>query len=130
MQDMERDLELKQNFFLGDNVDHKQKIIPKKTFKKPSNKSCSPTKVKLRNFLTNICYNCLKSFDFVNASFIIDCYTYILLNLNPFFLEQKLDIKSDRGYDETLWNYLVSNEFYIYISRNDNFLMLNKLSLK
>ena len=37
MQDMEKDLELHQNFFLGDNVDHKQnvicdqKVIPKKT---------------------------------------------------------------------------------------------------
>lgn len=77
MQDMERDLELKQNFFLVDNVDHKQKVIPKKTIKKPSNKNCSPTKVKSRNFLTSICYDCLKSLDFVNASFIIHCYTYI-----------------------------------------------------
>ena len=30
MQDMERDLELNQNFFLDNNVDHKQKVIPKK----------------------------------------------------------------------------------------------------
>ena len=29
-----------------------------------------------------------------------------------------------------MWNYLVPNEFYIYICRNDNFLALNKLLLK
>ena len=29
-----------------------------------------------------------------------------------------------------MWNYLVPNEFYIYIRRNDNFIALNKLSLK
>ena len=29
-----------------------------------------------------------------------------------------------------LWNYLVQNEFYIYICRNDKFILLNKLSLK
>ena len=90
---MERDLELNQNLFFGVNVDHEQniisnqKIIPKKAIKnKRSNKSYSPTKVKSRNFLTNISYNRLKHIDFDNASFIIDCYTYILLDLNPFFL--------------------------------------------
>ena len=61
-----------------------------------NNKNYSPTKVKSRNFLTNISYNRLKRIDFDNASFIIDCYTYILINLNSFFLEQKFDNKSDR----------------------------------
>ena len=133
---MKRDLELKQTFFLGDNVDHKQNvicnqnIISKKTIKKRSNKKYSPSKVKSRNFLTNICYNRLKRIDFDNASFIIDCYTYILFNLNPIFLEQKFDNKSDREHVETLWNYPIPNKFYIYICRNDNFIALNKLSLK
>ena len=74
MQDMKRDLQLNQNFFLGNNVDHKhQKIIPKKIIKKPINKNYSPTKVKPQNFLTNISYNRLKPIDFDNVSFIIDC---------------------------------------------------------
>ena len=68
--------------------------------------------------------------DFNNASFIIDCYTYILFNLNPFILEQKIDDKNDRDFVETLWNQLVPNELYIYICRNDNFIELNKLTLK
>ena len=60
----------------------------------------------------------------------MDCYTYILFNLNLFFLEQKFDDKNDRDFVETLWNYLVPNELYIYICRNDNFIELNKLTLK
>ena len=133
---MERDMELHQNFFLGDNVDHKQnlicnqKVLPKKAIRKHIEKNYSPTKVKSRNFLTNISYNRLKRIDFHNVSFIIDCYTDILLDLNPFFLEQKFDNKSNREYIETLRNYLISNKFYFYICRNDNFIGLNKLSLK
>ena len=107
-----------------------KKLFQKKTIKKGSNKIYSPSKVQPKHFLTNISYNRLKSTDFDNASFIIGCFTYILFNLNPFFLEQKFDDESDREYVETLSNYLVLNEFYIYICRNDNFLTLNKQLLK
>ena len=89
-QDRETDLELNQNFFEGNNVDHEQKVILKKTIEKHSNKNYSPTQVKSRNFLTKISFNRLKSVDFVNASFIIDCYTYILFNLNPVFCRTKI----------------------------------------
>ena len=82
IQNKERDLELNQNFFLGNNIYHKQKFILRKTIKKRSNKNYSPTKVKSRSFLTSISYNCLRSLDFVNALFIIDCYTYILFNIS------------------------------------------------
>ena len=95
--DTKKDLELNQIFFLDNNVDH-EKIIPRKEMKKSRNrnsKNYSPTKVKVQNFLTNITYNRLKNVDFNNASFIIDCYTYILFKLNPFFLEQNVDDKND-----------------------------------
>ena len=134
VQELEKDLGLNQHFFLGDNVDYEQnnpKIIPKKSIKKrKSGKNYIPTKVKSRNFLRNISYNCLKSIDFDNAPLIIDYFTYILFNLNPFFLEQKFDDKSDTEYVKMFWNYLAPNEFYIYICRNDNFIVLNKPSLK
>ena len=58
----------------------------------------------------------------------INFYTYILFNLNSIFLEQKFDDKNDRDFVETLWNYLIPNELYIYICRNDNFIELNKLT--
>ena len=36
-------------------------------------------------------------------------------SINPFFPEQRFNNKSDREYVETLWNYLVSNDFFIFI---------------
>ena len=72
----------------------------------------------------------MKNIDFDNASFIIDCYMYILFNLNPFFLEQKFHEDIDREYIQILWNCLIPNGFYVYICRNNNFLTLNKLTLK
>ena len=103
MQDMERDLELNQNFFLCDKV-NREKIFLKKKMKKhgSSGKSYSLRKVKSQNFLANISYNHLKSIDFNNATFIIDCYTYIMLNRKPFFLERKFEDKIDREFVETL----------------------------
>ena len=112
---MEGDLEVNQDFFLGDNVDHEKTIPQKKMKKYSSSKSYRPTKVKSRNFSTNISNNCLKSADFNNDSFIIDCYTYFLFNLNLFFLERKVHDKNHSDFVETLWNYLVLNELYIYI---------------
>ena len=94
----------------------------KKMIKYSSNTNYSPTKVILKHFLTDISYNLLKNADFNNASFLIDCYTYILFTLNPFFLEQEFDEKNGRDFAEILWNYLVSNELYICICRNDNFI--------
>ena len=87
-------------------------------------------KVKSRNLLTNISYNRLKHIDFDNASFVIDCFTYIFFNLNLFFLEQKFDDEYNRECVRMLWTYLVQNEFYIFICKHDNFNILNKLSLK
>ena len=94
VQGLDQELELSQNFFLDNNVDYgqqqQQHFIPKKTIRRCSShrkKRYSPTKVKSRNFLTNISYNCLKHINFDKASFIIDCFTYILFNMNLFFLE-------------------------------------------
>ena len=85
-------------------------------------------KEKSRNFLTNISYNCLKSIDFDNASFIIDCFTYILFNLNLFLWNKNSTLGAE--YVTMLWNHFIPDEFYIYIYRNDNFIVINKLSLK
>ena len=72
----------------------------------------------------------MKNNTFDNASFINDCFTYILFNLNLVFLEQTFNKKIDRDYVQTLWNYLIPNELYVYICRNDSFVTLNKLKLK
>ena len=141
VQELNHELQLSQNFFLDDNVNcdqqqqqqQQQHFIPKETIRRclsHRKKRYSPTKAKSQNFLTNIPFNRLKRMDFDNASFINDCFTYILFNLNPFFLEQKFDNEYNRECVRMLWTYLVPNEFYIFICKHNNFNVLNKLSLK
>ena len=113
--------ELNQDFPSSDNV---IKLIPKKKMRK------SPTKVKARIFLTNISYNRIKNNDFENRSFIIDCYSFILLYLNPFYLERKFENILDREFFNVIWCLLMPNDFYNFISQPENFKTLNKLKLK
>ena len=115
--------ELNQDFFSSDNV-----IIPKKTIKKRSFHNYSPTKVKARNFLTNISYNRVKDEDFNNRSFIIDCYSFVLLYLNLFYLDQKFENSLEKV--EALWQLQIPNNFYVFICRPENCKILNKLKLK
>ena len=105
--------ELNQDFSSSDNV---VKLIPKK--KKHKNVNYSPTKVKARNFLTNVCYNRIKNSDFENRSFIIDCYSFILLYLNPFYLERKFENILDREFVNVVWCLLMPNDFYNFISQS------------
>ena len=88
------------------------------------------TKVKARNFLTNISYNRVKDIDLTNDSFIIDCYTFILFYLNPFYLEQKFEDVINRGKVEALWNCFMPSVFYVFICKSEPFRTLNKILLK
>ena len=108
VEDLEK--ELNQDFFSGDNAVEK---IPKKKIRNSSSKgsSYSPTKVKARNFLTKFSYSRVKDIDFVNKSFVIDCYTFLLLNLNPFYLKQKFESVMDREYIEVIWNSQIPIDF-------------------
>ena len=118
--------ELNQDFFSSDNV-----IIPKKTIKKRSSfNNYSPTKVKAKNFLTNISYNRVKDEDFNSRSFIIDCYNFILLYLNPFYLDRKFKNSVEKDYVEALWQLQIPNDFYVFIWTPENYKILNKLKLK
>ena len=117
--------EVNQDFFSSNNV-----IIPKKTIKKRSFYKYSPTKVKARNFLTNISYNRVKDEDFKNRSFIIDCYSFILWYLNPFYLDRKFENSVVKDYVEALWQLQIPNDFYVFICRPENYKILNKLKLR
>ena len=117
--------ELNQDFSSSDNV---VKLIPKKKMRK--NVNYSTTKVKVRNFLANVSYNRIKNSDFENRSFIIDCYSFILLYLNPFYLERKFENTLDREFVNVIWCLLMPNDFYNFILQPKNFETLNKLKLK
>ena len=56
-------------------------------------KNYSSTKIKARNFLTNVSYNRIATVDYKNKNFVIDCFTFLILYLNPFYLERKFEIQ-------------------------------------
>ena len=100
VKDLEK--ELNQDFSNENNVvrTQTQNIIAKKDIK--PKKVYSSTKVKARNFLTNLSYKRVKKDDLSNENFIIDCISFILFYLNPFYLERKFDDTADRDKTETL----------------------------
>ena len=107
------------------------KKIPKKEIKQAhSTNNCSVTKVKARNFLTNVLHNRVKETDFQNRSFVIDCYSFINLYLNPFYLERKFENSIDRDYVNIMWNLMMPAALYNFIYQEENFKTLNKLKLK
>ena len=97
--------------------------------KKPLNRYRS-TKVKARNFLTNVSYNRIKDSDYQNKSFVIDCFSFILLYLNLFYLERKFETIIERDYVNLIWSYMMPENLYNFICMEDNYRILNKLKLK
>ena len=106
--------ELNQNIFLDD------KAI----------KSYSSTKIKARNFLTNVSYNRITMADYRNVNFVIDCFTFMVLYLNPFYLERKFETNVEREFINTLWTFLMPDSLYRHITENQNMKTLNKIKIK
>ena len=52
-------------------------------------KRYSTTKIKARNFLTNFAYRRHKKSNFSNGNFVIDVYSFLLQNLNPFLMTDR-----------------------------------------
>ena len=73
-----------QNFFLDNNDGSKKRYWPKRQQKKQ--KLLIRQKVKARNFLSNMAYRRISREYFDKISFIIDVFTYLILDLKPFFL--------------------------------------------
>ena len=59
-----------------------------------------------------------------------DCYGFILLYLNLFYLEQKFDAELDREYVNMIWYSVMPNLFYDFICRDNNYATLKKLRLR
>ena len=106
--------ELNQNIFLDD------KAI----------KGYNNTKVKARNFLTNVSYNRITTADYKNKNFVIDCFTFMILYLNPFYLERKFETNIERDFVNVLWTFLMPSKLYNHITGNDNMKTLNRMKIK
>ena len=81
----------------------------------------SPTRVKSRNFLSNISYNSVSKCDFYNENFILDVYILLVKNVNPFSLQQKISDKFKHEKIYMLWRECIPQEFYRYICQEENF---------
>ena len=93
-------------------------------------KSYNNSKVKARNFLTNVSYNRITTADFKNKNFVIDCFTFMILYLNPFYLERKFETTVERDFVNVLWTFLMPSKLYNHITGNDNMKTLNKIKIK
>ena len=93
-------------------------------------KSYNNSKVKARNFLTNVSYNRITAADYKNKNFVIDCFTFMILYLNPFYLERKFESIIEREFVNVLWAFLMPNKLYVHITGNANMKTLNKIKIK
>ena len=93
-------------------------------------KKYSSTKVKARNFLTNISYNGIKSKDYENRTFVIDIFAYLILYFNPYCITGKFETETERGYINILWSQLLPQSFYLFVSKKNNIQILNKKNVK
>ena len=85
----------------------------------------SPTRIKSRNFLSNISYTGINKSDFCNESFILDVYVLLIKNLNPFSLQRNVSDKMKHEMVYMLWKECIPSEFYRYICKDENFKYLN-----
>ena len=93
-------------------------------------KKYSSTKVKARNFLTNISYNGIKNKDYENKTFVIDIFAYLILYFNPYSINGKFETEIERSYVNILWSQLLPESFYTFVSKKDNIQILNKKNAK
>ena len=85
----------------------------------------STTRIKSRNFLSNISYAGINKKDFYNESFTVDVYVLLVKNLNPFSMSRKLVDKNKQEMVYMLWRECISSEFYRHICEGSNFIYLN-----
>ena len=101
-----------------------------KNQEKKEKKKYSSTKVKARNFLTDISYNGIKSKDYENRTFVIDIFAYLILYFNPYNINGKFESELERSYIDILWSMLLPQNFYFFIAKKENIQLLNKKNVK
>ena len=88
-------------------------------------KPYTSSRIKTRNFLSNISYTGVKSEYFVDNNFTFDTISLITKNINPFLLERKIVDAKNRDITYMLWDECIEKSFYKHICGNDNFVYLN-----
>ena len=117
----EENLEKNQNLSLpADKIVNRHKIRYTATRTK-----YSPTRIKSRNFLSNISYTSINKNDFYNKNFVLDVYVLLVKNLNPFSLSRKISDKLKHEMVYVLWRECIPSNFYRYICEEKNLVYLN-----
>ena len=84
-------------------------------------KPYTSSRIKTRNFLSNISYTGVKDEDFVDNNFTFDTITLLTKNINPFSLERKITDVKNQDIIYILWEECIEKAFYKHICENDNF---------
>ena len=92
---------------------------------KTSIKPYTTTRIKSRNFLSNISYVGITKEDFYNRNFVFDVYALVTKNVNPFQLERKISDFNKQEMIYMLWKERIPTEFYKYECLEENFVYLN-----
>ena len=89
---------------------------------KPSNKRSerkyTTTRIKSRNFLSNISYVGINKEDFYNENFIFDICLLVTKNLNPFSLDRKLNNPNKYEMIYMIWKECMPVAFYKFICKS------------
>ena len=91
---------------------------------KPS-RNYTTTRIKSRNFLSNISYAGINKEDFYNENFTFDIHLLVTKNLNPFSLDRKLNDQNKHQMIYMLWKECMPQKFYKHICKDSKVLYLN-----
>ena len=122
--EMEQKPEKDHDFSFLEEANQKQENVMAKHLKRRI-KPYKSSRIKTRNFLSNISYNVVKSEDFVDNNFTFDTITLLTKNINPFLLERKIVDAKNRDIIYMLWDECIKKTFYKHICENDNFIYLS-----
>ena len=122
--EMEQKPENDHDFSWGVESNQKQESVMAKNLKRRV-KPYTSSRIKTRNFLSNISYIGVKSEDFVDNNFTFDMITLQSKNINSFSLERKIVDLKKRKIIYMLWDQSIKRIFYKHICENDNFIYLN-----
>ena len=96
----------------------------KSSSNKPEQKYTT-TRIKSRNFLSNISYVEINKVEFYNENFEFEVYLSVTKNLNPFLLDRKINDQNKHQMIYMLWKECMPQQFYKHICKDESFLYLN-----
>ena len=74
-------------------------------------KRYTTTRIKFKNFLSNIAYVGINKEDYYNENFVFDVYLLVTKNLNPFSLDRKLADKTKHEMIYMFWKECMFQKF-------------------